>query len=64
MEEFKYFAAADESKVEEAIEEKLPNHYFGQGNVTNIFNTAYAFAGDCSGSVYRLWRRAICDCQR
>ena len=31
--------------IEKTIEKKLPNHDFGENNVTNIFNTAYAFAG-------------------
>ena len=39
-----FFAAASEEGVREAID-KLPNHDFGQANVTNILNTVYAFVG-------------------
>lgn len=40
----KYFAATAED-LKGAIEGELPNHNFGADNVTNIFNTAYAFIG-------------------
>ena len=40
----RFFAAASEADVKDAIE-SLPNTDFGQDNVTNIFNTVYAFVG-------------------